>query len=218
MNETQSAKDYLTSPISSEGLAFTNEFRAHPTFLQLVADLQIVEAGLLGIIANARCASMQGHTRFEKVKNDAGELALPLLRLLEKNHIMGTPAEQHLACTVLERIALLSPHVPVGALLRGGAGAGQRLIWGSILLDIKTLGLELTKEQFIQVSLLADEDITYEASRKNFERTAISSSPDSVLRHSVIERALLDYSKATTLSEEELVKKDFCPNCNKLIM
>ena len=55
MNETQSAKDYLTSPISSEGLAFTNEFRAHPTFLQLLADLYIVEAGLLGLYGGYLC-------------------------------------------------------------------------------------------------------------------------------------------------------------------
>lgn len=218
MNETQSAKDYLTSPTSTEGLAFTRECCTHPDFQQLLSDLSTDEDALLQLIARARCASMQNHTRFEGVRNEANELALPLLRLLENNRIMETPAEQQLACALLERVVNLSHHTPAGALFRGGKNASQRLIWGSIMTDNQTLGLELTKEQFIQVSLLADEDITYEASRKHFERTANKSPPDRVMQNAMITCALKDYCKATTSTEEEILNKDFCPDCNRLIL
>lgn len=212
--------DYISDHHSDKGQAFARLFNQNPDFLQMMADLNINEVMLLDVIAHAKQSATQGHIRYEEVMNSATELALPLLKLLEDNRLMETPAEQELARTVLERILSQSRRKPVaGALLRGGETANHRLIYGSILMDCGALGLQMTPRQFVRLSLLVDEDISLDAAEQHFKRATKNPAFDNLpMRNAVIAKALLDYAKATLETEENILKKEFCPPCNRLIL
>jgi len=211
---------YISDPLSEQGQAFARLFNQNLDFLQMRADLNINEAMLLGIIAHAKQSATKGHLRYEEVMNIATELALPLLKLLEENRLMETPSEQELARTVLERILSQSRRRPVaGALLRGGKTASHRLIYGSILMECGALGLQMTPRQFSRISLLADENISLDAAEKHFKRATKNPPFDNLpMRNAVIAKALLDYAKATLETEENILKKEFCHPCNRLIL